>query len=367
MRFKALKFNYLFVSLLVLPFIPGCNSKASNESDMSSKEMVWSIEKAQEWGEEQPWFRGSDFIPSTAINQLEAWQEETFDTLTINRELGWAESIGFNCMRVYLHHLAWQIDREGFKSRMDKYLSIADSHGIKTIFVIFDDCWNPEYQAGKQPEPRPGIHNSGWLRDPGDILFRDSSIVDTLEVYVKDILTSFANDSRIVLWDLYNEPGNNNLGNRSMPLLKNVFAWGREVNPSQPLSVGVWNNDLKDLNNFQLQNSDVITYHNYSNEIDHKAAIDSLKLYNRPLICTEYMARTRNSHFENIMPMLKKEHVGAINWGLVAGKTNTIYAWDTPIPDGSEPEVWFHDIFRPDGTVYDQKEVDLIKSLTGKE
>jgi endo-1,4-beta-mannosidase len=292
------------------------------------------------------------------------WQAETFDPATIDKELGWAEGIGLNCMRVYLHHLAWEVDKEGFKKRINDYLDIAGRHQIATIFVFFDDCWNPFYAAGTQPEPQPGIHNSGWVRDPGDLLFQDSSLVATLETYVKDILTTFKDDKRIVLWDLYNEPGNSDYGNRSMPLLEKVFTWGRTVNPSQPLSAGVWSESLGDFNRFQLDNSDVITYHNYESLELHHLAIDSLEQYGRPLICTEYMARTRNSIFQDIMPLLKARHIGAINWGLVAGKTNTIYQWDTPILDGAEPAVWFHDIFRPDGTPYSQEEIDCIRSLT---
>jgi hypothetical protein len=271
-----------------------------------------------------------------------------------------------NTMRVYLHHLAWELDPAGFKNRMDQYLSIANKHGIKTIFVFFDDCWNPTYQAGKQPDPKPGVHNSGWVRDPGDLIFQDTALVVTLETYVKDVLQQFAQDKRIMFWDLYNEPGNSDYGNKSLPLLKKIFTWGREINPSQPLSSGVWNIKLNDLNKFQLENSDVITYHNYNNDTLHRKTIDSLKLYHRPMICSEYMARRNNSRFENIMPILKAENIGAINWGLVAGKTNTIYAWDTPMPDGSEPKLWFHEIFRKEGTPYKQEEVDFIKKLTGK-
>jgi hypothetical protein len=293
------------------------------------------------------------------------WQAETFDSVTIDRELGWAENIGLNCMRVYLHHVAWEVDRDGFKQRINKYLSIAQRHNIKTIFVIFDDCWNPSYQAGKQPDPKPGVHNSGWLRDPGDLLFTNPELVNLLEEYVKDLLTSFSNDSRIAAWDLYNEPGNSNYGNRSLPLLQKVFVWGRETAPSQPLTCGVWNNSLKELNSFQVSNSDIISYHNYSDAANHQVMIDSLKLYKRPLVCTEYMARRNNSLFSNIMPILKAQNIGAINWGLVSGKTNTIYAWDTPIPDGSEPQLWFHDIFRKDGSPYKLEEVDVIKELTG--
>lgn len=359
----------IFISLLgsVLLSSSSCKSKRNTgEKEELTVAGIWSIQKAQQWAKIQPWLRGSNFNPSSAINQLETWQAESFDPVTIDRELGWAESIGFNCMRVYLHHLAWEVDKDGFKKRLNDYLTIADKHGIKTIFVFFDDCWNATYQAGKQPDPKPGIHNSGWVRDPGDILYSNPEIINLLEAYVKDVLTTFRDDSRIVVWDLYNEPGNSDYGNKSLPLLKKVFEWGRKVNPSQPLSCGIWNNSLKDFNAFQVANSDIITYHNYSNVVNHQVMIDSLKLHNRPLVCTEYMARKNNSLFSTIMPVLKEQNIGAINWGLVSGKTNTIYAWSTPMPDGAEPALWFHDIFRKDGTPYLKEETDLIKSQTGK-
>ncbi|WP_321375995.1 cellulase family glycosylhydrolase [uncultured Draconibacterium sp.] len=358
----------IFLMLIAVIAFSACQNKPkSTEEKLEKTEAVasqWTTDQANAWAEENGWLRGSNFNPSTAINQLETWQAETFDPETIDRELGWAEEIGMNCMRVYLHHVAWEVDKEGFKERMGKYLDIADSHGIKTIFVFFDDCWNATYQAGKQPEPKPGVHNSGWVRDPGDLLYEDDNLVNLLETYVKDVLTTFKDDNRIVIWDLYNEPGNSNYGNRSMPLLKKVFKWAWEIRPSQPVSAGVWNASLTDLNRFQLANSDIITYHNYEGPEQHQAAIDTLKTRGLPMVCTEYMARRNNSLFTNIMPILVKENIGAINWGLVAGKSNTKYAWDEPIPDGSEPPLWFHEIFHPDGTPYSQEEVDLIKKLT---
>ncbi len=360
--------NYKILFILAISLILGaCQTKTDQTSNNESPEIqskIWDLNQAKAWGDENGWLRGANFNPSTAINQLETWQTESFDEETIDRELGWAADIGLNCMRVYLHHVAWEVDKEGFKTRMNKYLEIADSHGIKTIFVFFDDCWNPTYQAGRQPDPLPGIHNSGWVRDPGDLLQEQPALMETLEQYVMDILKTFNKDERIVLWDLYNEPGNSGYGNASMELLKNVFEWGWKVRPSQPLSVGVWNFGLSDLNKFQIENSDIITYHNYSGPEDHQAAIDTLKRYNRPMVCTEYMARRNNSLFQNIMPILAKAYIGAINWGLVSGKSNTKYAWSEPIPDGSDPELWFHEIFHPDGTPYKQEEVDLIKSLT---
>jgi hypothetical protein len=327
---------------------------------------VWSVEKANAWYSQHKWINGADFLPSTAINQLEMWQAETFDPVTIDRELGWAEDIGFNTMRVYLHSVAWKQDAEGFKKRMDQFLTIADKHGIKALFVFFDDCWNKIPEPGKQPDPRPGVHNSGWVQDPGQPLSNDTTLFPGLEKYVKDVLTTFGKDKRILLWDLYNEPGNSGKKDSSLPLLKKVFQWAREVNPDQPISVGLWAWDFEKLNAFQLQNSDVITYHDYEDPQWHQRVIELLKANGRPLICTEYMARTRNSRFSNILPLLKKHNVGAINWGFVSGKSNTIYAWDTPIPTGEQPIEWFHDIFFKDGTPYRQDEVNLIKKLNDK-
>ena len=325
----------------------------------------WSREKANAWYAKQGWLRGCNFQPSTAINQLEMFQAETFDMATINRELGWAEELGFNVMRVYLHNLLWTSDREGFKKRLGTYLAISSRHKIKTLFVIFDDCWNDTAWVGKQPEPKKGIHNSGWVRDPGTMVHRYPDTVNSLKAYVKDLLTAFRNDDRILLWDLYNEPGNSGQFEASFPLLQNVFKWAREVNPSQPISVGLWNDGAryKKMNAFQIENSDVITYHNYSYVDDHQNAIDTLKKYGRPLICTEYMARRNGSLFQVIMPLLKKEKVGAINWGFVSGKTNTIFAWDTPIKDGQEPGLWFHDIFRKVHTPFSAEEVKFIKQM----
>ena len=359
--------------LLILALLCSCNNSKTGgggtdtATEINERE-VWSREKANEWYTGQPWLVGADFLPSSAINQLEMWQAETFDPALIDKELGYAENIGMNTMRVYLHHLAWKSDKDGFKNRMNEFLEIADKHHIKPLFVFFDDCWRDTCQSGKQPDPKPGTHNSGWVQDPGKLVSgSDTAGIAMLEEYVKDILSAFKNDKRILLWDLYNEPGNSGYGNKSLPLLKKVFSWGRQVNPDQPLSAGIWALELTDLDTYQLENSDVITYHNYSDEKVHQQWLDSfLFKTGRPLICTEYMARTRGSRFDNILPILKANKIGAINWGLVSGKSNTIYAWDTPIADGSEPKVWFHDIFRKDGTPYKSEETALIKKLAAR-
>ncbi len=334
----------------------------------------WTSDQANAWYAKQPWLVGANFIPSNAINQLEMWQADTFDLPTIKRELGWAAAIGMNTMRVYLHDLLWDANRDGFISRINPFLDVAASLGIRPMFCIFDDCWNPDAALGKQPEPKPGIHNSGWLQSPGLRIANDPAQWPRLERYVKELLAHFANDERILLWDLYNEPGNNGNGEKSLPLVRAVFEWAQAVRPSQPLSVGVWFEDAA-LNEFQLAQSDVITFHNYESANHLERQIAALKELGRPLICTEWLRRcpgfapdgtqrhTENSLVQTCLPVFKQEHVGCINWGLVAGKTNTIYPWGKP-GGPAEPPVWFHDLFRQDGMPYDSAEIEVFKQLT---
>jgi len=325
----------------------------------------WSKERAQAWSKAQPWLVGCNFIPSTAINQLEMWQADTFDPATIDRELGLAESVGMNVVRVYLHNLPWEEDASGFKQRIGRFLDLAEKHRIRAIFVLFDSCWNDHPKAGKQPAPKPGVHNSGWVRAPGTARLFDARTWSGLEGYTKDVVGSFGRDPRVLAWDLFNEPSNSGYFDAAVPLLKAVFAWAREANPDQPLTAGLWN-DHPLSNDVMLDQSDVVTFHDYDAPDRLEAHIQKLAATGRPLICTEYMARTRGSLFETALPIFKRHGVGALNWGLVKGKTNTIFAWDAPMPDKDEPPVWFHDVFRPDGSPYSAKEVEFLKSITAR-
>ena len=293
---------------------------------------------------------------------MEMWQGETFDLTTISRELGWAEELGFNAVRVYLHDLAWDPDPAGFKGRIETYLGIARSHGICTIFVIFDDCWNPRPMAGKQPEPLPGVHNSGWVQSPGERIVRNPTSWGRLENYVVDIVGSFRSDERILMWDLYNEPGNSKLGEASLPLLREAFRWARNAEPMQPLTAAVWHED-KVFNPYQLAASDVITFHNYRDPESLESQIRELHKRGRPMICTEYMARPRRSTFEDCLPIFKREGVGCLSWGLVSGKTQTIYPWGSQ-EGAPEPMTWFHDVLRSDGTPFSEYEAAFIRNMT---
>jgi hypothetical protein len=346
-------------------------------------EARWSVEKANAWYAQQPWLVGANFIPSDAINELEMFQAATFNPALIDKELGMAESIGLNTMRVFLQDQLWQQDAEGFRKRLNEFLAICAKHHIRPLLVLFDSCWDPNPKLGPQHPPIPGIHNSGWVQSPGKERLLDRKVEPELKAYVEGIVGAFANDDRILGWDVWNEPQNPGRDvaadvpakvKRVDELLPQVFAWARSVHPMQPLTSGVWEDNWSDPKQesetvkIQLAESDVISFHNYGWPEQFEARIKELQPLGRPIICTEYMARGAGSTFDGSLPIAKKYNVGAINWGLVAGKTQTYLPWDSwekPYVN-SQPTVWFHEVFRQDGTPYRQHEVDLIRDLTGR-
>ena len=382
-----MKKHFLIIAACLL--IQSCTTVSKQEegvtADKDQAGDVWSKAKANEWYEAQGWLVGSNFSPSTAINQLEMWQKETFDTATINRELGWAAELGMNAMRVYLHDIPYENDRDGFLERLNTFLSIADRHNIKIMFVLFDSVWDPFPKAGKQRDPKPHVHNSGWVQSPGIEALQDSTQYPRLERYVKGVVGKFANDERVLAWDLWNEPDNTNdraygkveLRDKEkyvLPLLKKTFDWARSANPSQPVTSAVWRGDwsshegMPPLQRVQIEESDVITFHNYSDSADFTKHVKWLQRYERPMICTEYMARPNGSTFESILPLGKEYNIGMFNWGFVDGRTQTKYPWDSwDVQYTSEPKLWFHEVLRNDGTPYKDDEVELIKELTAVE
>ncbi|MFZ2640936.1 MAG: cellulase family glycosylhydrolase [Verrucomicrobiia bacterium] len=344
----------------------------------------WPAKKANAWLDEHGWLLGCNYIPSTAINQLEMFQADTFDLTVNDRELGWAASLGFNSVRVFLHHLLWEQDSKGFLDRLDKFLAVADKHGIGVMFVLFDSCWDPFPKLGKQREPKPGVHNSGWVQTPGADVLKDPARHDALRDYVVGVVSRFRDDRRVQIWDVWNEPSNRNdsaYGAHEpkdkvaavQSLLPKAFAWAREARPTQPLTSGVWQGNwadpakLQPMDAIQIDNSDVISFHSYGKLNDLKLCVQHLRRYDRPVLCTEYMSRGNGSFFEPHLGWMKEQRVAAYNWGLVSGKTQTIYPWDSWKKTYSgEPPLWFHDIFRADGKPYREEEILYIRKVTGK-
>ena len=345
----------------------------------------WTEKAANDWYAKQPWLVGSNYLPATAINQLEMWQADTFDPIWIDNELNWAEAMGMNTMRVFLHDLAWKQDEAGYQKRIEKFLSMADKHKIRPIFVLFDSCWDPYPQMGDQRAPKPGVHNSGWVQSPGVAVLKDPGQYERLRGYVQGVIGAYRYDKRVLAWDLWNEPDNTNEGSyKSMELagksqlvlalLPKVFTWARAMLPLQPLTSGVWGGSdwssadkLNPFEKIQLGESDVVSFHNYDGPVEFEKRVRQLQTWKRPILCTEYMARPRGSTVQAILPIGKKYKVAMINWGFVNGKSQTNLPWDSwqkPYTD-REPEVWFHDILERDGRPYKAAEVEFIREITG--
>lgn len=157
-------------------------------------------------------------------------------------------------------------------------MAVAKSRGHHVIPVLFDDCWKGTWTDGEQPEPVPGLHNSQWVQCPGEVTVES----DILQNYVRDIISTFRNSDAIVMWDLYNEVGNSGKTTASLPFAKQVFEWARSANPSQPLTSGWWNGDAAfgPINDFILNESDVITFHAYCDEQCTKNNINLMKSTN---------------------------------------------------------------------------------------
>ena len=373
--FHRLAFALTLLPGLCLPAIAAPAAKGGGQR--------WSEEKANTWYAAQPWLVGANYIPSNAINELEMFQAATFDPAINDRELGLAESIGMNTVRVFLQDQLWEQDPDGFKQRLDTFLGIAAKHHIRPLLVLFDSCWENNPHLGPQHPPIPGVHNSGWVQSPGKQRLLDPAAEPKLKAYVTGVVGAFASDDRILGWDVWNEPDNRGGDvaadeaakvKRVDELLPKAFAWARSAHPSQPLTSGVWTGDWSHpdkesaTTKIQLAESDILSFHDYGWPEVFEAHIKELQPNHRPIICTEYMARGAGSTFDGTLPVAKKYHVAAINWGLVAGKTQTWLPWDSwdhPYVR-LQPTVWFHEVFRNDDTPYRQHEVDLIRELTAR-
>ncbi|WP_422743315.1 1,4-beta-xylanase [Mycobacterium sp. WMMD1722] len=341
----------------------------------------WSAERANAWYQAQGWLVGANYVPSTAVNQIEMFQAGTYDPRRIDGELQLARKIGFNTMRVFLHDQLWATDQAGFASRLSQFVGIAAAHGIKPMFVLFDSCWDPAPRAGRQRAPVAGVHNSGWVQGPGAARLEDPRYLPVLQSYVTGVVGMFRNDPRVLAWDVWNEPDNPSKDYRKAEhqdkqelvaaFLPHVFQWTRAANPSQPVTSGVWQGHWRDpgsrseVCSTQLELSDIISFHSYGDPDEFESRIDELAPLGRPIVCTEYLARELGSTVEGILPVAKRRNVGAYNWGFVAGRTQTYLPWDSwKKPYTAPPDPWFSDLLHPDGRAYDDKEIQVIRTLS---
>jgi hypothetical protein len=334
---------------------------AEGQKTTNAVQAPWSPAKAWIWYKNHTPIRGCNYLPRTAVNDTEMWQSETFDPRTMDQELGWAEQSGYNSLRVFLQYIVWEQEPDAFKKRIDDFLAIAKKHSLTVTFVLFDDCAfaGKDPYLGKQEDPVPGVHNSGWVPSPGRRRVIDRRYWPKLKEYVTDLVGAYGGDPRVLAWDLYNEPGNSGMGEKSEALVNAAFDWARLARPSQPLTVGVWEPNSSMLGPI-MELSDIVSFHGYGPPKDMTAIIEICRKVGRPVVCTEWLRRQVGCTFAAILPIFAKYDVGWYNWGLVAGRTQTYMSWGSKEGDPM-PRVWQHDMFHPDGAPYDPAEINLIR------
>ena len=349
----------------------------------------WSKERAWEWYNAHPWIRGCNYMSADCVNRIDQWQALHFEERfrTTEEELKVMQELGFNSVRIILEYVVWKEEHDSFLERFERYISLLDKYGISAIVVLANDCMPPKtelwempyigeqkfdmgYHGGKK-HSQHGAHNGPA---PHFYLDNEESADDYFKM-VREIVTLYKDDNRILMWDVFNEPGNSQRSGITLPILKRMFEVVRGVNPSQPLTAAAWccnKNCVFDMPEdvYCLENSDIITYHNYGKYEEHIRVIKYLKQFDRPLINTEWLARcTGNTVFDNF-PLFYLENIGCYNWGFVAGKYQTFEAhnslWDWYYREKNadiDLTKWFHDLYRPSYRPYDPKEIDLIKKF----
>ncbi|CAF2734673.1 unnamed protein product [Rotaria sp. Silwood2] len=371
-RWLTILIGSVFILVLIVLRQPTKSIDGDASSDIAAKlnaeasKSRWPIPRAQSWYTSQPWLLGANYLPSTSVNVLEMWQD-TFDEVTIKRELQWANHrLRMNALRVFLHVLVWQETPRKFFERLDTFLNISKNNNLKVMLVLFDECWNANPHLGKQPEPIPGVHNSQWVRCPGQSMVLNKTNWPILRDYTIDVINHYKSDERVFAWDLYNEPECSKQVNVILPLLRYIYEAARSVrNVQQPMTIGVAKWPLTTpLALFELSVSDVISFHSYGPLANVMQNITDLRKIqrDRPILCTEWLARPFGSTLFTHLEYFNSEKIGTIQWGLVAGRSQTYYQWKSP-KDAPIPRVWFHDVLYPNGTAFSHLEEKLYFEL----
>lgn len=347
---------------------------------------VWNKERAWEWYNARPWIRGCNFMGSDCANRIDQWQEYGFEERfqTADRELKLVAETGFNSIRIIMDFFVWKHERAGYMQRLERYIALAAKYGITCTIVFGNDCMPVKAEAlsrlklGEQ-EWHLGWHGGRKVSQHGTFGEAGYHLLDEPELalehyeWVREIVDTYKNDERILMWDVFNEPGNSNRKNMSLPHLKKFFEIIREINPIQPLTAGIFTCDgkvdeLPEIQRFALDNSDIVSFHNYGSYETNVCLLKRLKKLGRPIVNTEWLARCLHNNVQEIYPLFYLEKVGCYCWGFVVGKYQTHEPWNS-VWDQYEknPNLdwdftkWFHDLYRPSLHPYDPKEIELIK------
>ena len=356
--------------------------------------MRWSEEKICSWYNSRPWMRGCNYMSADCANRVDQWQELGFEERfkTTEEELKLMQNTGFNTVRLIPEFVVWKEEHDGFMERFERYISICDKYGISCMIVLANDCMPPKterwslpfvgeqhydwgYHGGKMHSQHSTMHTGPA---PHFYLDEPESRAEYFE-FVKELVTTYKDDERICVWDVYNEPGNSRRSSVTLPNVKALFELVRSIDPIQPLTAGVYAfnskhgysiNSLGEVQKYVLFNSDIISYHFYGPYNSHIKLIKWLKEYNRPIMNTEWLGRCLGNDVFSLFPLFYLEKIGCYNWGFVAGKYQTYEPWESTWSryyDGTKTDIdftkWFHDLYRPNHRPYDPNEIKLIQEF----
>lgn len=353
----------------------------------------WSESQAWDWYEKKPWVMGINYVPSITLHAVELWQEDTYPEVieSVRKEFILMQDIGLNSVRMFLPFHIWFHEKEKFLERLDCFLDELASRNITMMPVLFNDCVGFGRPKDITPHMSHGWqqydigHHGGHKKNPftgeqeqiGWCLWDEPEWQETLEEYLIALLERFGKDERIYIWDLWNEPGNSNRHDRSIPYIKRVFEIARNINPVQPLTAGVWSYpesygvddsvDVETVQRLALDESDIITFHQYEGIERVNRVVKQLQKEKRPMLNTEWLNRIQDNFVQDNLPLYYKERIGSYSWGLVAGKSQHFLPWDELWNHRQLPlNRWQHDLFDTFYTPYDKKELELMRHFGKK-
>ena len=345
----------------------------------------WSEERANEWYAKFGWLRGCNFIPSCCANRLDMMQSYEFEKHfeVAKKELELCKEIGFNSIRLFPEFNVWLYEHDSFMENLERYIALADSLGINVLMGLTSEAVLPRggkyvpKNFGKQ-EYAWGYHMGRWplteeqkAQEPYHYLELEETSEKFAEM-IREIVGKYANDERIIVWNVYNEPGII-LKDRAIPLLKKMFEICREINPIQPLCADVfysyYGKTETEPERLALELSDVISFHSYMPYDYLIPQLKELKKLNRPIFMTEWLSRVSHNNVKELYPLFYLENIACYCWGFVLGKTQTNEPWESYWDHyySGDPNAkydfskWQHDLFRPNYRPYDPEEIKIIK------
>lgn len=351
----------------------------------------WAKEQAWKWYNARPWIRGCNFMSSDCANRIDQWQEFGFEERfeTTKREIELAASIGYNSFRLILEFEVWDKEHDGFMKRLDRYLSYMYDHGITAMLVLSNDCtvpkslWKPavmgpqSYDIGYHGGRKASPHRSYEGYDERWHILDDPDIAKRYYEFVREIITTYAHDERVIIWNIMNEPSNER-GEKSLVHMEKFFEIAWTISPDQPLCADIWSGmrgarASTVIEQRALELSDVISFHQYGSFDTMVSEIEQIKTLGRPALNTEWLHRIFGNNVDNMYPLFYLEKIGSYNWGFVAGKYQTYEPWegiwmDIEAGRGKNYDLtkWQHDLFRPSMRPYDPKEIEIIKKYNEK-